>query len=73
MMIVLLVVSTLIQLFDIYLDFRQMATYRNKELPSEFTEGYELADQIDRRLKKGQYEPTPDQPLDVEMVQIDVA
>lgn len=50
-----------------------MATYRNKELPSEFTEGYELADQIDRRLKKGQYEPTPDQPLDVEMVQIDVA
>ena len=57
-----LVVSTLLQLFDLYLDLRQMRTYKIDSLPSEFTEGYELSDKIDRKLKKGKYEPKPDQP-----------
>jgi hypothetical protein len=55
-MILLLTISTAIQAFDVYLDWRQKQTYENKELPPEFKEGFELADKIDRDHKKGAYE-----------------
>ena len=56
-MYILVVVSFFIQMFDIYLDARQRKTYKIKDLPKEFTEGYQLSDEIDRKLKKGIYEP----------------
>ena len=55
-MIAFLIVSTLIQLFDVYLDWRQKQTYKIKELPSEFEEGFNLSDAVDRKYKKGVYE-----------------
>jgi hypothetical protein len=54
-MIVLLVVTTLIQLFDIYLDLRQKRKYLLKDLPEQFHEGFKLSDEVDQRLKKGKY------------------
>lgn len=59
-MIAFLVVSTLIQLFDIYLDLRQKRKYLNLDLPEQFYEGYRLSDEIDRKHKKGVYEPKPE-------------
>jgi hypothetical protein len=60
-MILLLTISTAIQAFDVYLDWRQKQTYENKELPPEFKEGFELADKIDRDHKKGAYEEKKDE------------
>jgi hypothetical protein len=52
-------VAFAIAMFDIYLDLRQRQTYKIVDLPAEFTEGYNLSDEIDRKLKKGQYAPAP--------------
>ena len=34
-----------------------MQTYKMVDLPDEFIEGYNLADAIDRKYKKGDYDP----------------
>jgi hypothetical protein len=56
-MIVCIVVSTLVQLFDVYLDFRQKRMYLKTDLPEQFHEGYKLSDQVDKKLQKGNYLP----------------
>jgi hypothetical protein len=56
-MVVFVVLSTLLQLFSIYLDFRQKAQYKNQTLPVDFEHGFQLSDDIDRRMQKGFYDP----------------
>lgn len=54
-MIVFLVVSTLIQIFDVYLDLRQRSMYKIEQLPTSFTDGFNLSDAVDKELKLGPY------------------
>jgi hypothetical protein len=56
-------VAFLIQMFDIYLDTLRLATYKIKQLPPSFKEGYKLSDAIDQRLGKGDYEIKEDNPV----------
>jgi len=56
-LIVCIVISTLVQLFDIYLDFRQKRMYLKTDLPEQFHAGFKLSDQVDRKHMKGNYQP----------------
>jgi hypothetical protein len=73
-MIVCIVVSTLVQLFDVYLDFRQKRMYLKTDLPEQFHEGYKLSDQVDKKLRKVNYLPKEqdlDKVISIEQKQIE--
>ena len=61
-MIILLIISTLIFLFDMYLDLRQRKKYMIKKLPASFEEGFKLSDEVDKKYQIGEYEPKTVEP-----------
>lgn len=52
LLLVLVILTALRGLFDIYLDTRQMKLYKNMELPDNFKIGAELADKSEKENKE---------------------